>query len=136
MAEFSGECLCGAVSWSSDGPVTRSLVCHCHDCQRATSSPFTAFIGLHSGSLKWYGKINHYESSAGSYRGFCPKCGMRLYFRSDTWPSEVHIHAARLDGGQTYRPTAQVVTRSRATWLDELADIPAHDSFHQPPKES
>lgn len=86
MVELSGRCLCCAVSWSYSGAITRRLVCHCESCQRATSSPFTAFVGLDPKHLTWTGEVNHYESSAGTHRGFCPSCGSRLYFSSDKWP--------------------------------------------------
>ncbi|MCP5038413.1 MAG: GFA family protein [Rhodobacteraceae bacterium] len=133
MTELSGSCLCGQVKWSSNGPVTRSLVCHCTDCQRATSSPFTAFVGLKPETVEWSGTINHYESSPETWRGFCPACGSRMYFKSGQWPGEVHVHAATLDEGCDYRPSAQVVLQSRAGWLGELETIPQHQSFQASP---
>ncbi len=134
MAELSGRCLCGAVGWTNAGPVTRNLVCHCESCQRATSSPFTAFVGVDPEQLTWSGTVNHYESSPGTHRGFCPACGSRLYFRSDRWPGEIHIHAATLDEPMTYRPDAQVLMAERQGWLDELDAVPKHQSFQTAPK--
>ncbi|RWB59673.1 GFA family protein [Mesorhizobium sp.] len=131
---LSGHCMCGAVTWTYSGSVTRNLVCHCADCQRATSSPFTAFLGMRLEQINWSGDITHYESSPGTFRGFCPSCGTRLYFRSDKWPSEVHVHAATMTDPAEYRPDAQVLMRSRAKWLDRLQSIPAHDGFQQAPK--
>ncbi|MCT2578869.1 MULTISPECIES: hypothetical protein [unclassified Mesorhizobium] len=32
-----------------------------------------------------------------------------------------------------YRPDAQVFTRSRANWLDQLQSISAHEAFQQAP---
>ncbi len=133
MDEKSGRCLCGSVRWRSSGSVTRNLVCHCADCQRATSSSFTAFVGLDPETVHWDGEINHYESSPGSFRGFCPTCGVRLYFRSEKWPGEIHIHAATLDDPGDYQPDAQVVMRSRMQWLDQLAEIPGHQDFQAAP---
>ena len=135
MAELSGRCLCGAVTWLSSGPVIRKLVCHCADCQRATSSPFTAFVGLDPDTVQWDGEVNHYESSAGSYRGFCQACGARLYFRSEKWPGEIHIHAATLDDPGSYRPDAQVVMRSQAPWLEALEKCPSHHDFQAAPSD-
>jgi hypothetical protein len=132
---LSGKCMCGAVTWTYTGDTTRNLVCYCTDCQRATSSPLTAFLGMNSNQLRWNGKIEHYESSAGTYRGFCPSCGTRLYFRSEKWPQETHVHAATLTNPDDYRPDAQVLMRSRAGWLDLLASIPSHDGFQRPPAE-
>lgn len=133
MVKISGTCMCGKVSWNYSGEITRKLVCHCSDCQRATSSPFTSFVGLKPERLHWSGKINHYESSPGTWRGFCPSCGTRLYFKSTQWPDEIHIHAATLDPTLAYKPTAQVVMRSRVDWLDDLENIPKHQNFEADP---
>lgn len=134
MVELSGRCFCGSVKWQYVGAVTRRLVCHCSDCQRATSAPFTAFVGLYPVYVQWSGNINHFESTSGTFRGFCPTCGTRLYFRSDKWPGEIHIHAATLDDASIYEPDAQVVVRSRARWLEKLDDVPAHPDFQANPK--
>ena len=125
--------MCGAVAWTYSGETTRNLVCHCADCQRATSSPLTAFLGMKPDLLRWTGKVEHYESSPGTWRGFCPVCGTRLYFRSEKWPEEIHVHAATLTNPGDYRPDAQVVMRSRSEWLDRLESIPAHRGFQVDP---
>jgi len=128
-----GRCMCGAVTWSYSGSITRSLVCYCADCQRATSSPLTAFLGFRPEQLTWTGEVRHYESSPGAFRGFCPACGTRLYFRSLKWPTEIHVHAATLTDPKSYQPDAQVLVRSRVSWLDMLGSIPSHDGFQLPP---
>jgi hypothetical protein len=133
MADFSGTCMCGAVTWTYAGATTRNLVCYCADCQRATSSPLTAFVGMDSERLHWTGRIEHFRSSPGTYRGFCPACGTRLYFRSDKWPGETHVHAATLTNPEAYRPDAQVFVGSRAGWLDLLESIAGHEGFHKTP---
>jgi hypothetical protein len=133
MAYFSGRCMCGAVTWTCSGQIMRNLVCHCTDCQRATSAPLTAFLGVSPEQLTWSGEVMHYESSPGTFRGFCPSCGTRLYFRSDKWPLEVHVHAATMTSPDEYQPSAQVMTRSRVKWLDQLGLLPAYEGFQQSP---
>ena len=59
----------------------------CSDCQRATSAPLTAYVGMKPEQLNWAGEIVHYESSPKIFRGFCPSCGTRLYFRSEGGPT-------------------------------------------------
>ncbi len=134
MADLSGKCMCGAATWIYSGPVTRNLVCHCDSCQRATSSPFTAFVGIDPKRLTLSGEVNDYQSSPGTYRGFCPVCGTRLYFRSEKWPAEIHMHAATLNDPSAYTPDAQVVLADKAPWLNHLTDVPQFDGFHQSPK--
>lgn len=130
---LSGQCMCGAVRWMYSGETTRNLVCHCADCQRATSAPFTAFLGMRPEKLNWVGDIVHYESSPKTFRGFCPSCGTRLYFRSEKWPLEVHVHAATMTSPSDYQPSAQVVVRSKAKWLDRLTSIPSYEGFQESP---
>jgi hypothetical protein len=130
---LSGNCMCGAVTWAYSGETIRNLVCHCTDCQRATSSPITAFLGMISKQLHWNGKIEHFQSSPGNYRGFCPLCGTRLYFRSERWPKETHVHAAKMDNPNFYRPDAQTFIRSRAGWLDRVKLLPGYEGFHTQP---
>lgn len=136
MAEQSGRCLCGAVRWRYDGPHLRNLICHCESCQRATSAPFTAFVGMDPAHLHWQGEVTHFESSPGNWRGFCPACGTRLYYRSRQWPDEIHVHAATLDDRDAYRPDAQVLCAERMGWPEHMHELPCHDGFGQPPAES
>ena len=136
MTALTGHCLCGLVSWSSPGPVTRNLVCHCEDCRRTTSSPFAAFAGLKPEFAVWTGDVNRFESSRGTQRRSCRYWGTRLYFRSEKWPGAIHIHAATLDDGIDYRSTAQVVMRSRASWLEGLHALPCCRDFDVPPKDA
>ncbi|WP_353333294.1 GFA family protein [Phaeobacter sp. NW0010-22] len=134
MVELNGRCLCGAVTWHYNGPRGRNLVCHCESCQRATSAPFAAFVGLDPNNLTWSGKINHYESSPKTWRGFCPACGSRLYFKSAKWPGEIHLHSSTLDDRAAYQPDQEVVCEERIGWLDHLPDIPKHNSFGASPE--
>ena len=134
MSALTGRCACGAVTWAYDGAVIRKLACHCGDCQKACSSGFTAFVGLRPDTVKWTGEINHFKSSAETFRGFCPGCGTRLYFRSNKWPGEIHIHAATLDDGTSYRPDCHVVTASSPGWLRLGDDLPRHGGFQAAPK--
>jgi hypothetical protein len=57
-----------------------------------------------------------------------------MYFRSEQWPGEMHIHAATLDDPNAYVPTEQVVTRSKVSWLNRLGSIPAHHDFEAEPE--
>lgn len=133
MVELSGKCLCGQVRWTYKGEVTRNLICHCESCQRATSSPFTAFVGLQSENIKWSGAFNDYESSPQTWRAFCPNCGSRLYFKSGRWPGETHIHAATLDDPKPYQGDRHVLWAERMPWLEGIFDLPKTDGFDRIP---
>ena len=133
---LGGHCLCGAVRWSCPRDVTRKLVCHCTDCQRATSSGFTAFVGVPPEHLCWLGTPTHYQSSPGGWRGFCPDCGTRLYFRSTRWPGEIHMHAATLDDPASYRPDKHVKCDETPSWIKLSDDLPRSFGFDASPADA
>jgi len=113
---MTGRCLCGAVTWECDGPVLWAGHCHCDSCRRATSSPFTSFFGV--------------------ARGICASCGTRLYFRSEKFPDEIHVHTATLDDPGAYVPDAEVWTGNRLDWLSLKTGLPKHDGFQNNPRET
>lgn len=131
METLDGRCLCGDVKWHYEGVIGRNLVCHCESCRRATSSAYGAFLALEPSGLTWRGDINHYESSPNTYRGFCCTCGTRLYFASDRWPGEMHVHAATLISSADYRPTVHVVWSERAAWTERLDALPVCEGFDE-----
>lgn len=133
MAELTGGCACGAVRWTHDGPFIRHLICHCTDCQRATSSACAAFVGTRPEHVRWQGSINHYQSSSEGFRGFCPVCGTRLYFRSGRWPGELHIHAGTLDDPAQYTPDTHVCLAERAGWISLGGATSTCDGFARTP---
>ena len=131
---LSGRCLCGSVRWTATAAPVRNLICHCESCQRATSSAFAAFLGFAPQVVQWDGPKTDYQSSPGTWRGFCPTCGSRLYYRSDKWPEEIHLHAGTLDDPAAYTPDRHVVTAERVPWLDQIDSLPTDDGFGVAPR--
>ena len=40
--KFTGQCVCGGVTWTVDGEAVSQFYCHCRSCQKATSAPAVA----------------------------------------------------------------------------------------------
>jgi hypothetical protein len=78
----SGQCLCGAVSFEIDGPLSAPTLCHCGMCRRINGAP-GAFTGAPKSSYRIRGEenLNWYRSSHDAERGFCRKCGSKLFWR-------------------------------------------------------
>lgn len=77
-----GQCLCGAVSFEIDGPLSPPSLCHCGQCRRLhgapgayTSAPASAYRIRGEENLKWYATSQRAEQS------FCRVCGSKLFFR-------------------------------------------------------
>ena len=121
----SGGCLCGAVRFETDAA---SLFCvhdHCEWCRRAHGAAFVTWIGFPANAvttketeLRWY------ASSEKSERGFCARCGTKLFFRSQLAPGELHVALACVDDPSAFRPTAHIFWEARVAWFPFTDDLP------------
>lgn len=76
---LSGQCLCGAVSFTASNVQTGYHACHCNMCRRWTGA---VFMGVHADAASFEGedKLQQYESSEWASRGFCSACGTSLFY--------------------------------------------------------
>lgn len=81
-----GHCLCGAVTYTVDGPLDSVLFCHCVECRRWTGhySATTACARsdlhlLERRGLRW---VSSPKSETDARRGFCSECGSSLFWDS------------------------------------------------------
>ena len=103
---LTGYCLCGSCSFELVGRPNWVGHCHCESCRRATSSPFTTWIGHPNGSWSWTGaEPKRFESSLGCIRGFCGNCGSPMFFSSSKFPGETHFYASLLSDPTRAYPT-------------------------------
>ncbi len=87
MAEtFSGQCLCGNVSYTFEGPVHEVDACHCTMCQRWVGGPFIGLTPAGDVTLADEKTVTWYSSSEWAQRGFCAKCGSSLFYRLKEQP--------------------------------------------------
>ena len=76
----SGQCLCGAVTYTAEAIDTEVHSCHCSMCRRWSGGPgFSASVG----KVEFTGEENiaRFGSSAWAERGFCKTCGTNLFYR-------------------------------------------------------
>jgi len=82
MAEKTGHCLCGAVSFRAMEMGKHFSTCHCKSCQRWVGSALKG-ISVKPDNLTIEGRenIGVYQSSEFAERAFCKKCGSAIWFR-------------------------------------------------------
>src|ERR1700745_1253862 len=76
-----GSCLCGEVKYEIEGPLRDVRNCHCSMCRKAHGAAFRTRATIRVADfryLKGEHLITAYESSPGTYRTFCGRCGSRL----------------------------------------------------------
>ena len=57
------------------------------------------------------------QSSPGTTRGFCSRCGSTLFFRSRQWPGELHVAHANLHGPADRAPQAHAYWNTHVDWV-------------------
>jgi hypothetical protein len=132
MTVKRGHCLCGAVSWQYAGRKTWACHCHCDDCRRNCSAPFTTFIGVPLDRFRWTGKPPRiYASSPGVKRHFCETCGTPMAFEATHYAGEIHLYAASLEDPAVFEPQFHVHYAEHLPWVvlaDNLKRYPGFKS--------
>ena len=118
--KYSGQCLCGAITYSVDVEPVFTGNCHCKDCQRTSGGAFIPAMIFSekdvvvSGEPKYFGSLA--DSGNMHKRGFCPDCGSQLFGRFSNMPGFLGIKAGTLDNSSNYIPTLDFYVGSAASW--------------------
>ncbi|MFD0915073.1 GFA family protein [Pseudahrensia aquimaris] len=107
-----GGCVCGAVRFTADGKPDRVGLCHCLDCRKHHGAVFHASAVFAQDLVTIEGKTHHHEQ-----RHFCPTCGSSVFSRSG---KEIEIHLGALDAPDQFKPTYELWTIRRESWLSPL----------------
>ena len=124
-----GQCLCGAVAYTVDAPLTDPLTCHCKQCRRQTGHYFAAAHAPKSTvtftkdkGLAWY------RASDTATRGYCKLCGSTLFWRADAG-DEIAVGLGALDDPTGLRLGRHVWVNAKGDYY-ELADgVPQQEGF-------
>lgn len=127
-AKYSGQCLCGEISYSVDVEPVFTGNCHCKGCQRSSGSAFIPAMIFPEKDVVVSGEVKYFESRADSgdihRRGFCPNCGSQLFSRFSNMPGMLGIKAGTLNDTSNYVPKLDFYVGSAAPWDSMNPDLP------------
>jgi hypothetical protein len=131
MPKIVGGCLCGSVRYQSEAEPVLTAACHCHHCQKQTSSAFSIFVVLPKGSLTIEGEpLAAFEDVGDSglpvFRKFCSKCGSAIVSEVVATPDLEWLNAGTLDDPSWFRPQMNLWCDSAQPWVSIDDDIPAY----------
>lgn len=133
MRTWTGRCLCGQAGYEARGEPAYAGFCHCRDCQRATSTGHSCYIGFPRGAVSLFGDTRAFpvraDSGAMSLREFCPECGTHLYGRREPDDGHYTIYAGTLDDPDRFEPRNAIFVRSRRDWDAGGPDLPAFEAL-------
>ena len=67
------------------------------------------------------GAITKFQSSPGTIRGFCARCGSTLTCEGERSPGELHFHVGAFDKAAELAPIAEVFPEERLPWVNLVA---------------
>ncbi|MEM8787284.1 MAG: GFA family protein [Pseudomonadota bacterium] len=115
----TGGCLCGAVTYTVNGPLRPVVACHCTQC-RKTSGHHVAATAARRTDVAIAGAVTWYASSDRARRGFCGTCGSNLFWDSPD-SDGLSIFAGTLDDTSDLRLAGHIFTAAKGAYY-EIAD--------------
>ena len=115
MTHATGGCLCGAVRITTTGQPYRVGLCHCLDCRKHHGALFHASAIFPETAVNITGETRSFRG-----RHFCPGCGSPVFGRSG---DEVEVNLGALDAPDQFRPTYELWTTRRDSWLPEFEGL-------------
>ena len=112
MDRVTGGCLCGDLRFAVFGQPYRVGICHCLDCRKHHGALFHASAIFPDDAMTIEGETREYAG-----RHFCPRCGSSVFGRSG---DEVEVNLGSLDSPDQFRPTYELWTIRRESWLPEF----------------
>ena len=125
-ARVDGSCLCGAISFHIELPVSACVHCHCTMCQRNHGAGYVTWIALPTVQLTFDSgedELVRYESSSHGSRSFCGRCGTSLLCVSTHRPEEVDIPLANLKSAIDRKPELHIFFDDQDVHLDAAARV-------------
>lgn len=123
MGQLDGHCLCGKVSYSSDGDPVATFICHCTDCQRSTGSAFSTVVGVELETFHIEGELGSHttigeDTKQAVHRKFCVACGSPVVSYPEATPDLVFIKAGTLNDRSWLEPEMEIWARSKHPYVD------------------
>lgn len=115
MEQFTGGCLCGALRFVAEGRPYRVGLCHCLDCRKHHGALFHASAIFPQDAVSIAGEAREYAG-----RFFCPRCGSPVFARTG---DEVEVNLGALDAPDHFRPTYELWTIRRESWLPPFPSV-------------
>ena len=148
MAVLRGSCLCGGVKFEIHGPLSPARNCHCSNCRKQHGSPFRSAARFRASDLTWIAGeelVTFYESTPGSFRGFCKNCGSPVINKFDARSrsaayrpeavSEYGVALATLDNDPGVRPSYHLYVSEKPGWFEITDGLPQYPELPAlPPK--
>lgn len=127
---FTGQCLCGAISYELSEPPVWAHACHCSRCRKTTGTAFAANLFFPIDALRYTRgeelvqrfKVPEAERFT---TWFCSKCGSTLPFRNPA-RGLAGVPMGSLSDDPGFGLRAHIWCESKAPWFEIEGELPQH----------
>ena len=137
MERHEGGCSCGDVRYHITDEPMFTHACHCKLCQRYTASAFVVHSLIEASNFVVdKGKLVTTVGPSGSGSGHsiqrCERCGDQVFshFAAIGTDQILVFKTTTLDSAESFPPLAHIFTKSKLSWVELGADIPAFEDFY------
>jgi len=119
---IKGSCQCGQVTYRLAEVPKMVLACHCTECQKLSTSPFSITAIVATNAIEFSGELKEWSRSAESGNKncakFCPGCGNRVYHFNPDDPSTVKLKLkpVKMTDASIFEPTVHVWVSEKLSW--------------------
>jgi hypothetical protein len=132
--KVTGQCHCGAITFSADIKRDSVVICHCSDCQTLSGAAYRVVVGASAATFRLTGTPSIYvkttaDSGAQRRQAFCPRCGTPIYSSEDSDTPQVYgLRVGAIHQRAELTPTRQIWSRSALPWVMDLHDLPSAEA--------
>ena len=118
-----GACQCGQVTYTLHEKPRMVLACHCTECQKLATAPFSVTALVNADSIEFSGELKDWKRMAESGNPndakFCPECGNRIYHYNPNDPTTIKLKLkpVHLDDDSEFEPTVHVWVSEKLSWV-------------------
>lgn len=119
---IQGSCQCGQVTYQLHEAPKMVLACHCTECQKLSTSPFSVTAVIASSGIEFSGELKEWSRAADSGNRssakFCPSCGNRIYHFNpeDVSTVKLKLKPVNMANDDVFKPTAHVWVCEKLSW--------------------
>lgn len=128
-----GACQCGNVTYTLNQPPKMVIACHCIECQKLSTAPFSVTAVVSNEDIEITGELKEWRRIADSgnknYAMFCPDCGNRVYHFNPDEPStlKLKLKASSPYDHKVFEPTVHVWVSEKQDWYEVPKGVKVFD---------
>ena len=131
-SELKGSCLCGSIRFTVRPPIRPVVACHCEKCRKQTGHFKAAAAALRANlDLSGEDALSWFNSGENSRRGFCSRCGSKLFFEV-IGGEQIGFMPGAIDGALGLEMTTHIFTAGKGDYYALPEGCDAHVGDYPP----